>query len=395
MNILYCTYYDLNIYNAAYNRIKNLSKACKGEKINISIVGSGASNGIYQEKREDILNKILFNRDKFKSFRHSNALKYIAEASKFYSKHLQNLIQEYEISLIFIYSPQGEMVKSILDVSKRLQVNVIADCGEYYDFSIHNFLNGILLQQAYFKYFQMKKLSGITFSAHQTWDKRAKKLKIPNIHIPSITLNKKTFRTSPSKKNVILNIVFMGRLWSRELPNTIFKALKKCVKENLRFQFHIIGTKNDNYRERYWIRKLKGMKIFDDYIRLHGYVDNEIRDKILSEADIFVLLRKQKKEITHIFPFRLPEFLMSGNLTITTNVPPINYYLKENCGVKYISKSNNVNELANLIIALSRQPKKRFEIGLRGRKFAIDNYSLNVIGKKLSTFIKNINEVKS
>ncbi len=389
MNVLYCTYYDLNSSNAAFNRIRNISHASKSHYINIKIVGSGSKKDVYEITDDNGFGKILFNRSKFKTFRHSNAMKYIAEASKFYLRHLHELILNLKISLIIIYSPQGEIVGPIINISKKLGVKVIADCGEYYGFSLHSLLNGMLFQQAYFRYFQMKKLDGITFVAHHTWDQRADKLNLPKVHIPSITIDKQIFRTSPSN-NKIIHIVFMGRLWSREMPNIIFKALKKCVDEDLKFKFHLIGTRNNNYREKYWMNKLKKIKALSNFIKVYGYVDNYFRDRILAEADMFILLREEKKETDYIFPFRLPEFLMSGNLTITSKVSPISDYLKENYGVKFISKSNNPNELANLIISLSRQPQKRYEIGANGREFALNNYSFEVIGKRLSSFLKNI-----
>ena len=102
------------------------------------------------------------------------------------------------------------------------------------------------------------------------------------------------------------------------------------------------------------------------------------------------MLRPNKKEIEHIFPFRIPEFMMSGNLVITSKVPPLKLYLEENHGVKFISSSNNSLELAKLIINLAENPLKRFQIGLDGRKYALKHFSFDTIGKRLSKFLKGL-----
>ena len=152
-----------------------------------------------------------------------------------------------------------------------------------------------------------------------------------------------------------------------------------------------MGTRGNNFEEKYWLNKLlNDFKDLKEEIRIYGYVDEELKKKILVKADLFLMIRDNTSEIAHIFPFRLPEFLMSGNPTIISNVPPINLYLKENCGVKYISPSNSSVELSDLIIRLSKDPLLRFKIGKDGRKYSILHYSFDVIGKKFTDFLKKI-----
>ena len=391
MNILYCTYYDLNKSFAAYNRIKNLSNASRKFNLNIIIVGSGSRSNSFAYDEKDGLKRILFNRTLFKNIRHSNSMRFIGEASNFYRIHLNEIISKYKIDGIVIYSPFFELVNSIYKTAKLKNNFLVADCGEYYDISLRNFLSGVFIQQALFKYFQLKKLDGITYSAHNSWDKIAKKFNVRHIHIPSITNTTSSFRKKPSSINSILNIVFVGKLSKRERPEVIYEALRLCKKKGCNFKFHLLGTRGNNFEEKYWLNKLlNDFKDLKEEIRIYGYVDEELKKKILVKADLFLMIRDNTSEIAHIFPFRLPEFLMSGNPTIISNVPPINLYLRENCGVKFISPSNSSVELSDLIIRLSKDPLLRFKIGKDGRKYSILHYSFDVIGKKFTDFLKKI-----
>jgi glycosyltransferase involved in cell wall biosynthesis len=91
-----------------------------------------------------------------------------------------------------------------------------------------------------------------------------------------------------------------------------------------------------------------------------------------------------------MFPFRIPEFLMSGNPCIVSKIPPLKYYLRENQGIKFINPNNNPNDLANLIINLSKNPIDRYKIGLQGRYYAQKFFSLDFVGEKLSKFLFKI-----
>lgn len=392
MNLLYCTYYNLNNSFAAYNRIKNLSDALKKFGINIIIVGSGSDSNSFYFDEKNGLSRILYNRRFYKNFRHSNSMKFIGEANNFYKLNLIEIISKYKIDGIIIYSPFYEIVKTILKIAKSNSKFVLADCGEYYDLTLRTLLSGVYIQQLLFKHFLLKKLNGITFSAHNSWDNVAKKHNVKNIHIPSITKTKLTYRKKPSL-NTKLNIVYMGKLSKREKPEIIFEALRLCKKNKCIFQFHLLGTRGNNSEEKYWLNKL--INNFNDLknsIQIYGYVEEELKEKILLEADLFIMIRDNSPEISHIFPFRLPEFLMSGNPTIISNIPPINLYLKDNCGIKYISPSNSSEELSNMIIYLSKNPNLRYKIGQEGRAFSILNYSFETIGNKFAQFIKTLKD---
>jgi glycosyltransferase involved in cell wall biosynthesis len=391
MNILYCTYFNLNNYSAGLNRINNLRDSVKKRGINIVVVGSGCQSGPWECKEKENYKQIFFNQKIFSSIRHSKAMKFIAEASKFYKNYLKEIVSTFKISGVIVYSPQGEMVGPIIRISKELGIFIVADCGEYYDFSIHNLLNGTLFQQAYFKYLQMKKLDGITASA-PIWVKRANSLCLSNILLPGLTTTKTTYRKSPSSNKKNINIVFMGKLIDREIPEVIFEALSLCKKKGLNFKFQLIGTKNQNYREKYWIKKLRGIKELSDCTSFFGFVSNNKKKKILADSDIFIMLRSKSRETEHTFPSRVPEFMMSGNPVIISKVTPLEFYFKENYGVKFISCRNNFHELSDLIIELAKNPLKRFQVGKLGRKYAIKNFSLDKMGGRLSSFLFFLNK---
>jgi glycosyltransferase involved in cell wall biosynthesis len=392
MNILYLTYFDLNQTCAGLNRANHISEALKKYGISITVVGSGCSKGRWEYKKINNQKQILYNRKFFSCLRHSKSMRYIAEASKFYKKHLIELFNNFNISGVIIYNPFGEMADPIIKISSQNKKFVVAELGEFYDLSVHNLCNGVIFQQFFFKNFLMKKLDGAIY-AGEFWKKKTDQLGIPSIPIPTITKHKQRnfYRTIPAKKDEIFKIMFMGRLSSREVPNVIFEALSICKQRGLNFEFLIIGTRNQTFEEKYWIKKLKKNKVLKKSFKIFGFVSDKLRDRLQKEADIFVMLRPQTKEVERIFPFRIAEFLMSGNPCIVSNIAILKYYLKENKGIKFINSNNNPIDIANLIISLSKNPQHRYKIGLQGRYYAQKNFSYDVIGKKLSKFLFKYN----
>ena len=121
-----------------------------------------------------------------------------------------------------------------------------------------------------------------------------------------------------------------------------------------------------------------------------GFLSSQTKEDILNNADLFIFLRNANTETDFIFPSRVPEFLNHAKPIIMSNVSPLNYFFKENKGVKFISSNNNPDDIANKIISLSKNQSKRDKIGLEGRKYAIKKYNKEILGKKLNSFLKDI-----
>ena len=392
MNILISTLFNLNETCAGLNRVYKFSDALAPHGINCFIAGSGCSKGDWTFEEDKEFKKILFNRKKFSSIRHSNTMNYAAEASKFYRNYLKDISNQFHIDGVLIYSPQGEVVGPIIRISREIGIFVLADCGEYYHLSAHYLFNGMIFQQVIFKYLQMKKLDGVIVPS-PIWYQRAEKLNLHRVLIPGIS-DKEKYRKHPSVRKKI-SIVFMGRFLTREMPNVIFKALSICKQRRIPFSFNVIGSKNKGYEERFWLKKLKDYKDLTDVTHLNGYISDKDRDTTLSEADIFIMLRPKNIETEHLFPSRVPEYLLSGNPVILSNTEPLNFFFKDGHGVKFISKKNNPLELANLIEELANSPSYRFNLGRRGREYAISNFSSRKMGLSLAEFLNSIKDNNS
>jgi glycosyltransferase involved in cell wall biosynthesis len=103
------------------------------------------------------------------------------------------------------------------------------------------------------------------------------------------------------------------------------------------------------------------------------------------------MLHPPSKETQYLYPSRVPEFLFSGNPVILTDPPSLNDFFQQGSGVYFISSKNNSIELAQLIMNLADKPLEGFESGKKSRVYAVMNFSLKVMGRRLSDFLNIIN----
>ena len=388
MNILACTSFDYRVPCAGLNRLFKMKKALSNYGSNLIIIASGSvkEEEVWESNSEG---NITYNRQLFRSFGYSKTLRITGQSKIFYKSHLYELVERFQISGIVIYSMQAQLISAILTISKRQKIFTVIDATEYFKISFHFLLNGMNFQQALTKYYILKKTSGL-IATTPAWSDLANKKNLPNVLIPGFighVAKKSKFKDKDLNE---FRIVFMSRLVGREMPHKILQTLKLCNSRGLKFKLTILRGNSNTYRDKFWLWYIKRYKSLYNKIEICDYISDDKRDKILENADIFILLRSPNIETLHAFPSRISEYLMHGKPTIITNTNPLNFFFQDDIGVKFISKRNNPNELAELIISLANNIEKTKDIGLKGKEFVTKKFNSKLLGKKLHNFFNKL-----
>ena len=393
MKILICTAFDIDIPCAGLNRLTRMSKALKLLGIQSLIaIGSGPyemQGKPWKFKEKQGQKYILYDKSLCAVIRHCNAMRIAGNAAMFYKKNLSEIIQRLNITGVIVYSPQYQLLAPLLNICKDKNVFIIADCGENYSLSFRHLFNGVIYQQFKFRKLQMKKLDGAIISSKR-WLVETKNANIPATIIPGFLDLNDSYRNNASLKSDKLQITFMGKFSGRELPSIIIKALRICKQNKLNFKLNIVGSFNSGWFEGYWHRKLTRNSYIRNDINVTGYVSNIEKDNILRKTDIFIMLRKPSQETEFLYPSRVSEYLFSGNPVILTNTASLNEFFLQGSGAYFISNKNDSEELAELVMKLADRPLERFKSGKKGREYAVKNFSLKVMGERLSDFINHI-----
>lgn len=394
MRLICCTPVNLFRPSAALNRLARMRRALEPYGINVVLVGMGPKkqkDAWLKQKRGDGSDDITFCPDSFHPLRHCRAMRIAAKASACYHRHLQDVLNHTKPDGVIMYTNQAQVADPIISACKQCGVFVVADVVEYHNLSLHYLLNGVNFQQRIFITRSLCEVDGI-IGISKSWCKWAEERGIPNVWIPSFAEDRQCFRTAAATATCDepFTIVFIGHWVEREKPLVILRALRLCLERGVDIRMQVLGNIGKSYRESKAIRMLKNDTQLQRRVELLGFVDDEERDRLLANADALILLRPDNRETDRLFPTRLPEYMLSGNPVILSQVPNFDGCFEHRKDVWFVPPQNNPADVADAICHLAKHPEERMAIGGRGRETALSQFGLDVLGERLAGFLHSI-----
>lgn len=140
-------------------------------------------------------------------------------------------------------------------------------------------------------------------------------------------------------------------------------------------ELKIAGSAVNNAEEAK-LHELVIQKSSENRIHFLGNVDRNLIPEYLSSAKILVLPRPDSRQARGGFPTKLGEYLASGKPVIVTRVGEIPQILTEE-QVFFISPDQIVQELKDKIIYIMEHEEHALNVGLEGKKAAIEKFSLH------------------
>ena len=126
-----------------------------------------------------------------------------------------------------------------------------------------------------------------------------------------------------------------------------------------------------------------------DSIDLLGLVSIEEVKRLQYYATLTIIYKSDNLQTRNCFPTKLGEMLMSGCPVITTNVGDAKLYLKNRKNA-LIFNPDDEDALVNDMKSLLNNSSMRKEIGVSGRKVALESFNPIKQGKRLSNFLKQL-----
>lgn len=204
--------------------------------------------------------------------------------------------------------------------------------------------------------------------------------KIPVINIPISASVKNPDRVKQSF-NEPVTFSYSGSFGNKDGLSFFIQAFKNISDKYPNCILYLSGKGNDP--------QLYLKNYTKDNIKYLGYISDEEYYSLADNSDILCMTRTNSKYANAGFPFKLGEYLATGNPVITSNVSDVSMYL-ENGKDAIIVDSENSEQLTQSIDYLMSNPEKAFEIGANGRKKALKFFNPETNGKKLVDFINTL-----
>lgn len=317
VEILYIIEADFSIDSAMTQRAITLARALLMDSgFNITLLGYG-----YVERLEKNNIQILqINKGQNKiykglkfTFRGIEALWYIKK---------NNLKPD----LIIYYGCSSRFLLPLLNYSKKMKIQLIADVVEWYDYS------PILLSKQWplaldFHLGMTRlipkcdKIITISTFLEKYYRERGKiTLRIPALIDTNSHCNKELGVTDFDAK--MLNLIYAGIPGKKDMLSPIIKSVIALNKTGYLICLHILGLSNQELKRDYGLIGQKG-------IVCHGKVDQQQVKSFLQKADFSVLLRTSKRNANAGFPTKFVESLNAALPVIANYTSDLEQYLIE------------------------------------------------------------------
>jgi len=224
------------------------------------------------------------------------------------------------------------------------------------------------------KYFE-KKLISLKFDQ--------KKIKI---HPLGIEMDKFTFRERKINSGETINILTVARLTEKKGYIFSLSAIKKLIDKKKNIHYTIIGDGpllND-------IKKIIKKYEIEDYVDLVGAVEQDDVIKHFEKAHIFLLpsitASNGDQEGTPTVLIEAQAFGLPVISTLHSGIPEIVVSGKTG----YLVEERNSEEISDKLIYLCESVEDWPEIGRNGRKFVEENFSIDILCKKLENIYSGL-----
>ena len=133
------------------------------------------------------------------------------------------------------------------------------------------------------------------------------------------------------------------------------------------------------------LNKIKNKK----YIEYRGFVSDEELINTMKNCDVLCMTRTNSVFANYGFPFKLSEYLATGNLVLATNVGDVSKYLEDKKNALIVAPEN-AHEIAQALLYVQNNPQKAILMANNSIDVAKRYFSIENVGKIFVNFLLEI-----
>lgn len=203
---------------------------------------------------------------------------------------------------------------------------------------------------------------------------------IPTLFLP-ISVDVNLVASYAKNREDNSTIVFYGGSFGKKdgFPYLI-QGFMQARKQNKQLCLYLTGKiARESIEE---VQKLLNQSETADAIHYFGCVPKDVYYTYVANADILCMPRVNSLFANSGFPFKLGEYLASGNAVIATRISDVEKYLTHKKNAILI-EPENPDAICDAILELAGDVNNRECIGKEGRIVAKENFDTNIISEKL------------
>lgn len=197
----------------------------------------------------------------------------------------------------------------------------------------------------------------------------------------------KPLRNHVSKWGDRFVFLFVGALGYRKGIHLVLEALAELKEKYSDLFFLVIGSGSYEKDLKFKVKSLN----LEDMVKFIPWLPNEDLPQVYNSADVFLYPSFPHEGWEEQFGYSIAEASLCGLPTISTKSGSIDEVLIDGKTGLMISP-NNILELKEAMEKLINNPALRKQLGENGRKYIVENFSHQIIAKKLFNLFKKVYE---
>jgi glycosyltransferase involved in cell wall biosynthesis len=199
---------------------------------------------------------------------------------------------------------------------------------------------------------------------------------LPN-STPILSRESRIFITSP------LKIFYSGTYGEKEGVNFLIDGVIKALDKGISCNITLSGKAPQNLINKYCSHR------YSSRITFKGFVSDEELNKLLLDSDVLAMVRTNTEFANYGFPFKLSEYLATGNIVIATKVGDVEDYLTDGVNA-YLINPEDSDAVFNVIESIYKDSETACSIACNGLKTAKEKFDIEHVGKIFEIFLKSL-----
>lgn len=297
---------------------------------------------------------------------------------KYREMHLSNVLVTFGISF--------ETLPALV-FAKMTGYKIVFDIVE--DFSVLNyeknkiggFKNWILrvYPNSFIKYLA----DGISVVSLFLKNKYLDTIKYVPIELVPVSASNLSLKQKFPRKNKYFSLLYSGTYGDKDGLMVLFKAVSKFVKVTDNTKLILTGDCPDKIKQ----LAFEEFGSFENIVFTGRLEENQYYDTLFC-SDIMLMTRNASDFASAGFPYKLGEYLASGNPVICTKVSDVELYLEDKESA-YLIAPDNCDELFEAIVYIYNNRKEAINVGLKGREIALKYFNPEINSKIFHTLLLN------
>lgn len=191
-------------------------------------------------------------------------------------------------------------------------------------------------------------------------------------------------KTSKQELSNPIKILYSGTYAPKDGIKYLIEGFMLALKSNIQCELILVGKGRDKDMDN--VNKAISQC---SHIKYFGFVSDEELIHIMQKCDILAMTRNNSVFANYGFPFKLSEYLATGNIVMATKVGDVCLYLKDRYDA-YLLNPESAKAIADTIIEIAQNPQKAIAVAQKGLETMKQKFSINHIGPIFIDFLSKI-----